>query len=73
MMKISKLIRATVLMVFVPLVGICQTQMGFVKTAGSYNKKGMRLSGVTIRTKGGHNAVLSKADGTFGIQIQGQE
>lgn len=73
MMKIIKLIRATVLMVFVPLVGICQTQMGFVKTAGSYNKKGMRLSGVTIRTKGGHNAVLSKADGTFGIQIQGQE
>lgn len=73
MMKISKIIRATVLMAFVPLVGICQTQMGFVKTAGSYNQKGKHLSGVTIRAKGGHNAVLSKADGTFGIQIHGQE
>jgi len=73
MMKISKIIRATILMVFIPLVGISQTQMGFVKTAGSYNKKGKHLSGVTIRAKGGHNAVLSKADGTFGIQIQGKE
>lgn len=72
-MKTTKIIQETFLMLFVPLTGLCQTQMGFVKTAGSYNEKGKQLSGVTIRVKGEHNAVLSKKDGTFGIQIQGQD
>ena len=72
-MKTTKIIQETFLMLFIPLAGLCQTQMGFVKTAGSYNEKGKQLSGVTIRVKGEHNAVLSKKDGTFGIKIQGQD
>ena len=49
-----------------------QTQQGFVKSLGRPNQKGQALSGVTIRVKGGHNAVLSKTDGKFGLQIQGE-
>ena len=54
-------------------VGWSQTQQGFVKSLGRPNQKGQALSGVTIRVKGGHNAVLSKKDGSFGIQIPGQD
>ena len=49
-----------------------QNQSGLVRTLKRSGQKSQPLSGVTIRTKGGHNAVLSKEDGTFGIQIQGQ-
>ena len=49
-----------------------QTQSGLVRTLKRSSQKSQPLSGVTIRAKGGHNAVLSKEDGTFGIQIQGQ-
>lgn len=49
-----------------------QTQSGLVRTLKRSSQKSQPLSGVTIRVKGGHNAVRSKEDGTFGIQIQGQ-
>lgn len=49
---------------------IAQTQQGYVKTLGRPNQKGVALSDVTIRVKGVHNTVLSKADGTFSLQIQ---
>ena len=38
---------------------LAQTQKGFVKTLGRPNQKGVALSGVTVRVKGAHNAVLS--------------
>ena len=50
---------------------LAQTQQGFVKTLGRPNQKGVALSGVTIRVKGAHNTVLSKNDGRFSMQIDG--
>ena len=46
-----------------------QSQPGYVKTIGKPGKKGVGLGGVTVRAKGGHNAVLSNADGTFSIPM----
>lgn len=46
-----------------------QTQEGYVKTLGRPNKKGMALSGVSIKVKGEHNPVLSKTDGTFSMLL----
>ena len=51
------------------LSSLAQTQLGYVKTLGRPNQKGIALSGVTVRVKGEHNAVLSKADGTFSMHI----
>ncbi len=48
-----------------------QTQQGYVKTIGKPGKKGVALSGVTVRVKGGHNAVVSRGDGTFSMQLSG--
>ena len=48
-----------------------QVQSGYVKTIGRPNQKGQALSGVSVRIKGAHNAVLSKSDGTFNMTIQG--
>ena len=48
-----------------------QVQSGYVKTIGRPNQKGQALSGVSVRIKGVHNAVLSKSDGTFNMTIQG--
>ena len=50
-----------------------QTQQGYVKTLGRPNQKGQALSGVTIRVKGGHNAVLSSRDGTFALTLTGKK
>ena len=50
-----------------------QTQSGFVKTLGRPDKPGMALSGVSIRVKGEHNAVLSKSDGTFSVLMSGKK
>ena len=50
---------------------LAQTQQGYVKTLGRPNQKGVALSGVTIRVKGAHNTVLSKNDGRFSMQIDG--
>ena len=58
------------LTVTISISAIAQEQPGFVKTLGRPNQKGQPLSGVSIRVKGAHNAVLNKSDGTFGMQIQ---
>ena len=50
-----------------------QTQQGYVKTLGRPDKKGVALSGVSVRVKGEHNAVLSKSDGTFFVQMSGKK
>ena len=50
-----------------------QTQQGYVKTLGRPNQKGQALSGVTIRVKGGHNAVLSSSDGAFALTLIGKK
>ena len=50
-----------------------QTQMGYVKTLGRPDKKGVSLSGVSIKVKGEHNPVLSKSDGTFSILYVGKQ
>ncbi len=54
------------------LCATAQTQQGYVKTIGKPGKKGQPLSGVTVRVKGGHNAVVSKGDGTFSMALPGQ-
>ena len=51
--------------------GLAQTQQGYVKTLGRPNQKGVALGGVTVRVKGVHNTVLSKNDGRFSMQIDG--
>ena len=51
------------------LVASAQTQQGYVKTLGRPNQKGVALSGVSVRVKGGHNAVLSGHDGTFAMAM----
>lgn len=50
-----------------------QNQQGYVKTLGRPNQKGVALSGVTIRVKGGHNAVLSNAKGLFSMSMTGKK
>ena len=50
-----------------------QTQQGYVKTLGRPGKKGVALSGVTVRVKGEHNAVVSKPDGTFSLMMSGKK
>ena len=52
---------------------LAQIQQGFVKTLGRPDKKGVALSGVSVRLKGGHNAVLSKDDGTFSMMMTGKK
>lgn len=49
-----------------------QTQMGYVKTLGRPDKKGVSLSGVSVRVKGEHNPVLSQQDGTFSMLMTGK-
>ncbi len=48
-----------------------QTQQGYVKTIGKPGKKGVALSGVTVRAKGNHNAVVSKSNGRFSMKMKG--
>ena len=50
-----------------------QTQQGYVKTLGRSNQKGVALSGVSIRVKGEHNAVLSDAKGFFSMMMAGKK
>lgn len=50
-----------------------QTQQGYVKTLGRPNQQGRALSGVSIRVKGGHNAVLSGQDGKFEMPMHGKK
>ena len=62
-----------VILSFVCAAVYAQTQEGYVKTLGRPNKKGGPLSGVSIKIKGEHNPVLSKADGTFSILYAGKK
>ena len=50
-----------------------QTQQGYVKTIGRPNQKGIALSGVTVRVRGSHNAVLSNAQGGFEMMMPGKK
>ncbi len=50
-----------------------QTQQGYVKTLGRPNQQGRALSGVSVRVKGGHNAVLSGLDGKFEMPLPGKK
>ena len=65
-MKKTLLLLATLLLGFF---ASAQTQHGYVKTLGRPEKKGEALSGVTVRVKGQHNAILSNDDGTFSIPM----
>ena len=55
------------------LTAMAQNQPGYVKTLGRPDMKGQPLSNVTIRPKGGHNAVVSGPDGKFSILMQGKK
>ena len=50
-----------------------QTQQGYVKTLGRPHQKGVALNGVSIRVRGGHNAVLSDAKGFFSMMMVGKK
>ena len=50
-----------------------QTQQGYVKTLGRPNQKGVALNGVSIRIRGGHNAVLSDDKGFFSMMMVGKK
>ena len=67
--------RIHILLIMCSLAVFClaQTQQGFVKTIGRPNKPGIALGGVSVRLKGGHNAVLSKDDGTFSMMMSGKK
>ena len=62
-----------VLSVFVCVTAYSQTQEGYVKTIGRPEKKGVALSGVSIKVKGEHNPVLSKNDGTFSMLLKNKK
>lgn len=53
------------------LCALAQTQQGYVRTIGKPGKKGVALSGVTVRAKGNHNAVVSKSNGRFSMKMKG--
>lgn len=50
-----------------------QTQQGYIKTIGRKDKKGEPLGNVSIRLKGGHNAVLSNSNGQFALVMHGKK
>ena len=50
-----------------------QTQQGYVKTLGRPNQKGVALSGVSIRFRGEHNAVLSDVKVFFSMIMTGKK
>ena len=50
-----------------------QTQQGYVKTLGRPHQKGVALNGVSIRVRGGHNAVLSNDKGFFSMMMVGKK
>ena len=51
----KRLLLMIIICLIVALAGEGQTQQGYVKTIGKPGKKGVALSGVTVRVKGGHN------------------
>ena len=48
-----------------------QEQEGYVKTLGRPGSPGVALEGVTIRVRGGHNAVISDKSGSFSVPLPG--
>lgn len=64
---------ATIVAFFIVIILQAQTQQGYVKTLGRPNQKGVALSGVTVRVKGGHNAVLSDQHGSFSMSMPGKK
>ena len=50
-----------------------QTQQGYIRTVGRPGKKGEPLSNVSVRLKGGHNAVLSDEKGKFALLMHGKK
>ena len=50
-----------------------QTQQGYIKTIGRKDKKGEPLGNVSIRLKGGHNAVPSNSNGKFALMMHGKK
>ena len=66
-----KKITLLVVCISLALCALAQTQQGYVKTIGKQGKKGVALSGVTVRAKGNHNAVVSKSNGRFSMKMKG--
>ena len=62
-----------ILLMGIVMVTQAQTQQGYVKTLGRNNKPGVALGGVSVRVRGGHNAVLSGPNGKFSIQLVGKK
>ena len=50
-----------------------QTQPGLVRTVSRPNNPSEKLSGVMLRVRGNHNAVMSAEDGAFALLMQGLE
>lgn len=70
--KTSRVILSIVIAwVYLPV--LSQSQPGYVKTLGRPNQKGMPLSGVMIRAKGSHNTVMSGLDGKFTLAMAGKQ
>lgn len=65
-----KLITSTIIMLLA-ISASAQVQQGLVKTLGRPNKPGHPLSGVTIRVKTVHNAIVSDSKGKFSFVIPG--
>ena len=72
-MKLSMKHYCLFLFSFFTLLLSAQTQQGYVKTLGRPNQKGVALSGVSVRVKGGHNAVLSNTQGFFSMSMIGKK
>lgn len=50
-----------------------QTQNCYVRTLGRPDKASEALGGVIVRVKGEHNAIISRDDGTFTIEMPGKK
>ena len=70
---ISQHLIISICALLLPLAASAQTQQGHVRTLGRPDAKGVALSGVAVRVKGEHNAVLSGADGSFAIALPGKK
>ena len=75
-MNIANIMKRIILFVLIAVGTLtisAQTQQGYVKTLGRPNQKGVALSGVSIRVRGGHNAVLSDDKGFFSMMMAGKK
>ena len=72
-MRLYRYLLLCAISLLVVLTAAAQTQQGYVKTLGRPQQAGVALSGVSVRVKGAHNAVLSQSDGTFSILLTGKK